>query len=62
MKDVGHDMPPREWANIADGLPGWRETRLATKIARPVPQRIRRQRDPRSAQAKLEPGVGVAER
>ncbi len=36
MKDVGHEMPPREWANIADGI-----ARLA---------------------AKLEPGVGVAER
>ena len=36
MKDVGHEMPPREWAHIADGI-----ARLA---------------------AKLEPGVGVAER
>ena len=36
MEGVGHDMPPREWAKIADGI-----ARLA---------------------AKLEPGVGVAER
>ena len=36
MKGVGHDLPPWEWANIADGIAG-----LA---------------------AKLEPGVGVAER
>jgi pimeloyl-ACP methyl ester carboxylesterase len=36
MKGVGHDMPPWEWARIADGI-----ARLA---------------------AKLEPGVGVAER
>jgi pimeloyl-ACP methyl ester carboxylesterase len=36
MKGVGHEMPPWEWANIADGI-----ARLA---------------------AKLEPGVGVAER
>jgi pimeloyl-ACP methyl ester carboxylesterase len=36
MKGVGHEMPPREWAKIADGI-----ARLA---------------------AKLEPGVGVAER
>lgn len=36
MEAVGHEMPPREWAKIADGI-----TRLA---------------------AKLEPGVGVAER
>jgi pimeloyl-ACP methyl ester carboxylesterase len=36
MQGVGHEMPPREWAKIADGI-----ARLA---------------------AKLEPGVGVAER
>ncbi|MDQ6919791.1 MAG: alpha/beta fold hydrolase [Candidatus Dormibacteraeota bacterium] len=36
MKGVGHDLPPWEWASIADGI-----ARLA---------------------AKLEPGVGVAER
>ena len=36
MKGVGHEMPPREWPKIADGI-----ARLA---------------------AKLEPGVGVAER
>jgi hypothetical protein len=36
MEGVGHEMPPWEWADIADGI-----ARLA---------------------AKLEPGVGVAER